>query len=591
MSIIGNLIIGMSLNTGRFNSDVSKAKRQTKSMGTSMRRSMNNAAAGFQKAQMSLSRLRTGLVTLVAAGGLALFTKRAIEAADEIGKTADVIGITTGALQEYRHAATLAGVETSLMQSVFQAFAKRVGEAKEGVGPLTTFMKKYDDELLRVIVNTKSTEEALALVFKRMGEATEATERAAIANAAFSRSGLVLVNMVKGGKDSLDAMRREARDLGLVINDNLIRNAEKANDQLAIMSSVLKTQLTAALISMSPWITEVGQKFADLARTWAEANSPAGKIKATIKELEEELVKLKRESETSAFGGVIDQILFGFDPGGSDKIEETEQRLRALRGVLESINDIPSPGTGDEGGEFEPPKPLKIDPDIAKAKSLIASARTDLERYSDQLKEVRRLSAKGLLSDPETIRLEAKAFDDYANSFDKITEKAEETKMEFEKLEIAIRGWGEEFTNQIVDAKLNFEDLADSIVKDLARIVVQKKVTKPLLGLGLMGLGALPGLGSLGALAPAFFAMGGDFSAGQPMVVGERGPELIVPNRGGTVIPNGAGGVVQNINVNAQNAAPGMEVKIRQAVAEGARLGYEMVHDDFRRNGPIRASV
>jgi phage-related minor tail protein len=34
------------------------------------------------------------------------------------------------------------------------------------------------------------------------------------------------------------------------------------------------------------------------------------------------------------------------------------------------------------------------------------------------------------------------------------------------------------------------------------------------------------------------FAEGGNFSAGQPMLVGERGPELIVPQNSGTVIPN-----------------------------------------------------
>lgn len=50
-------------------------------------------------------------------------------------------------------------------------------------------------------------------------------------------------------------------------------------------------------------------------------------------------------------------------------------------------------------------------------------------------------------------------------------------------------------------------------------------------------------------------AAGGPVSAGSPYMVGEQGPELFVPDRGGTVVPNGAGGgVVANIYVNGTGA-------------------------------------
>ena len=36
-----------------------------------------------------------------------------------------------------------------------------------------------------------------------------------------------------------------------------------------------------------------------------------------------------------------------------------------------------------------------------------------------------------------------------------------------------------------------------------------------------------------------FRANGGPMSAGSPYIVGERGPELIVPNQAANVVPNG----------------------------------------------------
>jgi len=51
--------------------------------------------------------------------------------------------------------------------------------------------------------------------------------------------------------------------------------------------------------------------------------------------------------------------------------------------------------------------------------------------------------------------------------------------------------------------------------------------------------------------ALGFKAAGGPVSAGSPYVVGEQGPELFVPDRGGTIVPNGGGGgMVANIYVN-----------------------------------------
>lgn len=90
-----------------------------------------------------------------------------------------------------------------------------------------------------------------------------------------------------------------------------------------------------------------------------------------------------------------------------------------------------------------------------------------------------------------------------------------------------------------------FGDVADQIIKDLIRIAVQQAVILPLLdalggGLGGGGGGGLGGL--IGGLIDSIFgggrATGGPVSAGVPYLVGEKGPELIVPNAASMVIPN-----------------------------------------------------
>lgn len=79
------------------------------------------------------------------------------------------------------------------------------------------------------------------------------------------------------------------------------------------------------------------------------------------------------------------------------------------------------------------------------------------------------------------------------------------------------------------------------------------------------GIGSLPGkvLGSLPIIGGLFRADGGPVNARQPYIVGERGPELLVPRTSGTVIPNNmlgglsaGSGDTYNIVVNNPSSEP-----------------------------------
>jgi len=101
-------------------------------------------------------------------------------------------------------------------------------------------------------------------------------------------------------------------------------------------------------------------------------------------------------------------------------------------------------------------------------------------------------------------------------------------------------------------------------VKDLFSIFLDQVIFRPLAeslrdaggGGGLLG-GLFTAVGSLFGGARA---NGGPVSAGKAYLVGERGPELLVPRNAGTIIPNQrlaaptAGGMKQEIYVDARGA-------------------------------------
>jgi lambda family phage tail tape measure protein len=100
--------------------------------------------------------------------------------------------------------------------------------------------------------------------------------------------------------------------------------------------------------------------------------------------------------------------------------------------------------------------------------------------------------------------------------------------------------------NFVKTGKLNFKDLASSIIQDLIAVQLKMQATSLLSQAGSafsgMFTGGESGAGGLFSAAKSFlgFADGGDPPVNQPSIVGERGPELFIPKTAGTVIPNGA---------------------------------------------------
>ena len=116
--------------------------------------------------------------------------------------------------------------------------------------------------------------------------------------------------------------------------------------------------------------------------------------------------------------------------------------------------------------------------------------------------------------------------------------------------------------NFVDHGKFAFGDFAASVIKDLLKIEMKMQASQ-LLKAGIGAISNAIGFYSGGGFGTGnsfgnmdiggFLAEGGAASAGEAYVVGERGAELFVPDRSGTVIPNnelGSIGGVTNITNN-----------------------------------------
>jgi lambda family phage tail tape measure protein len=154
------------------------------------------------------------------------------------------------------------------------------------------------------------------------------------------------------------------------------------------------------------------------------------------------------------------------------------------------------------------------------------------------------------------------------------------------------------FTKGVEDAivrfvktgKLSFKDLANSLIEQLIRVQVQQSIVAASNSVG--GLSGLGGLLKAGAsfLGLPGFAAGGAVGANSPIVVGERGPELFIPQSAGNIVPNsaissgggGLGTTIVNYNISAVDAS-----SFRSLVARDPSFIYA-VTEQGRRSQPSR---
>lgn len=173
-------------------------------------------------------------------------------------------------------------------------------------------------------------------------------------------------------------------------------------------------------------------------------------------------------------------------------------------------------------------------------------------------------------------------FEGLADSLTPFQVAADATNAVFSNLETAISDFAR-------TGKLNFGEFARSIIADLIAITLRTIILRTILSafggmFGGGGGGTPMALNTTGGLpVTRMAAAGGSIRANQSYVVGEKGPELFLPNTSGTMIPNnklGAMGGAASVtyNINAVDAS-----SFRDLVARDPEFIYSVTQVGARR--------
>ncbi len=247
-ALIGALRIDFLANTAKF---VEGTKRINKQM-----RGLNKATAG----------LGAALAGLFAVSSVQAFTRQveaAAEQLDNIGKTAQRLGLTTDALQELRHAAELSGVTVQTFDMAMQRFTRRTAEAAQGTGEAEAALQELGIQLRDQNGNLRSSEALFGDVADALQNVENDSDQLRLSFKLFDSEGARLIQMLEGGSEALNKMRRDARDMGLVFDEALIHQATESKDRLDTLWKVIDANVTRTFAEMADELAAIVTVLAD----------------------------------------------------------------------------------------------------------------------------------------------------------------------------------------------------------------------------------------------------------------------------------------------------------------------------------------
>jgi len=307
----------------RFSGDTSNLE---KSVGRAQ-----GVISGFAKTAAASLAGALSVGVFVAAG------KAALNFADDIGKMAQKVGMTTEALSKLTYAAKLSDVSMQELQVGVQQLSKNMEAGSEGLAALGISATDASG-------NLRSTAEVFADVAESFANMEDGAGKTAIAMNIFGRSGAQLIPLLNSGKRGLNEMGDEAKRLGVVISNDAAKAAEKFNDNMTRLQEAMNGLVQEGIAPLLPSLIGITEAMLDIVKAGSPFRQFLSDTAVFLEEWGPSLSNTRREIESIAealrYLGILGPKAMEIDIPGGD--------LATAAGGGGAKNKAPSLGGGSD---------------------------------------------------------------------------------------------------------------------------------------------------------------------------------------------------------------------------------------------------
>jgi hypothetical protein len=569
----GSIIVDLLMKTGSFETDTGRAEKRLKQL---------------KKEAEDLGK-KLGIAFAVVGAASVALVKNAIDAADAIDDLSQKTGVAAKELSALAYAAEIEGVSSDALGGSLVKLTKNMSDAARGTGEAVEGFKALGISVKDSSGFLKSSEQVFSEIAGKFGAMEDSAEKTALAVNLFGKSGAELIPLLNYGSQGLERMRVEAEELGLVIGGELAAQAGEFNDNLARIGLAVRGVATRAATDLLPALNDVSQAFVDMAKSQAFIETSSAIVNSVISGLinvfqvvavvgsDVGFVFLSIGREIGALvaqmGALATLDINGFKAISAAVKEDGERARKELDKFQARIMAIGQPtdslaSYGNEGRnkpaqtfargriQLAPAgKPKKEEIGTAILDPLAATRNTFLrsekdyegvleitERLNKEFDELKEKNIGTAILDPleDTKNLFLRSEKDYQGASDALADLIEQQ----ERSKSLGQEIGYQFAYAFEDAITGAAKLSDALKRlgqDILRLLVNRFITQAIVG------AVDANFGTSGTANRR--ATGGPVSQGEPYMVGERGPEMFVPNTAGRIVPNGSGGGAVDVQI------------------------------------------
>lgn len=173
-------------------------------------------------------------------GKFIAFGKELLDEADAAQKLAAALGTTTESLTALEFAAKQSGIEQGELATSSRALLKAIESAREGSSEQSEAFAMLGVNVRALSGDQLDLVEIFSQVADGVNSISDPVERANVLLKVFGKSGNDLANLFAEGSAGIRAMAKDAKALGVVLDQDLIKKADAAGDEINRLSSVIK---------------------------------------------------------------------------------------------------------------------------------------------------------------------------------------------------------------------------------------------------------------------------------------------------------------------------------------------------------------
>jgi hypothetical protein len=257
-ALIGALRATLSADTAQFETGMRRARREAATTDTSIRRSLGSATS-------ALKGFGAGFLGALSIGALTSATKAALDYAGGLGEAAAQAGVTTRELQLFRFAAEQNAVSTEnadkSLSKLSLSMSQALNGSKQARNAFAAFGVSLDD------IQKKSKTEVIAQIAERIKETGGAAANASNGVKLFGRNFLQLAPLLDQGRDGMNELARAADELGIVLTEKQISDADVTADKLDALMTVLKANIAGVVADNAQSILTLANSLASLTKS------------------------------------------------------------------------------------------------------------------------------------------------------------------------------------------------------------------------------------------------------------------------------------------------------------------------------------